>query len=263
MTQHMLSMESDYKSMNNILNNYKAFMEDAARNYEWTEDELARWAESLGNGQQNSASSASSSSNSSANSESASSSSASNSSASASASESSSSESAGASAAPAAPAADDGVNTGAGHNYDAANYQGYVQNHGGNCYSFVNQVLTDQGRGSLEGCWAGSVAYLKGRETISGGQFIVSGGQYPSGDDIKNIFANAQTGDVVQMRWAYQAGSTSPHTAIISSIDENGVTFLHSHISGSNVKNSTYSWDELAKRYSNAGNGGGASIYRF
>ncbi len=65
MIQHMASMESDYKTMNNILNNYKTFMEDAARNYEWTEDELARWAESLGNGQQNS-SGASSSSNTSA-----------------------------------------------------------------------------------------------------------------------------------------------------------------------------------------------------
>ena len=66
MIRHMTSMESDYKTMNNILNNYKTFMEDAARNYEWTEDELARWAESLGNGQQNSASSSSSSSSSSA-----------------------------------------------------------------------------------------------------------------------------------------------------------------------------------------------------
>ena len=52
MTQHMIAMESDYKSMNTILTNYRSFMEDAARNYEWTEEELARWAESLGNGEQ-------------------------------------------------------------------------------------------------------------------------------------------------------------------------------------------------------------------
>ena len=50
MTQHMIAMESNYKSMNTILSNYRNFMEDAARNYEWTEDELARWAESLGEG---------------------------------------------------------------------------------------------------------------------------------------------------------------------------------------------------------------------
>ena len=52
MTQHILAMESDYKSMNTILTNYRNFMEDAARNYNWTENELASWAESLGNGEQ-------------------------------------------------------------------------------------------------------------------------------------------------------------------------------------------------------------------
>ena len=57
MTQHMIAMQSDYKSMNGILSNYKSFMEDAARNYEWTEDELARWAEALGNGDQSSSAS--------------------------------------------------------------------------------------------------------------------------------------------------------------------------------------------------------------
>lgn len=49
MTQHMLAMDKDYKAMNNILTGYKEFLEYSANNYEWTEYELSRWAQSLGN----------------------------------------------------------------------------------------------------------------------------------------------------------------------------------------------------------------------
>lgn len=48
MVQHMLAMESEYTTMNEILNGYKSFVEDSARSYDWTEDEMARWAEVLG-----------------------------------------------------------------------------------------------------------------------------------------------------------------------------------------------------------------------
>ena len=48
MTQHMLAMDNDYKNMNGILDGYKEFLEDSAHNYEWTEDQLAKWAEALG-----------------------------------------------------------------------------------------------------------------------------------------------------------------------------------------------------------------------
>ena len=47
MTQHMIAMESDYKAMNAILSQYKTFMEDTAHNYEWTDEEGARWAQAL------------------------------------------------------------------------------------------------------------------------------------------------------------------------------------------------------------------------
>ncbi|MBR1418039.1 MAG: hypothetical protein IJ576_03635 [Synergistaceae bacterium] len=47
MTEHMLAMDGDYNSMNEILNAYKAFMEDTANNYEWTDEEMSRWAEAL------------------------------------------------------------------------------------------------------------------------------------------------------------------------------------------------------------------------
>ena len=48
MVQHMLAMESEYTTMNEILNGYKSFVEDSARSYDWTEDEMTRWAEVLG-----------------------------------------------------------------------------------------------------------------------------------------------------------------------------------------------------------------------
>ena len=48
MTQTMLAMDKDYKSMNGILTGYKDFLEDSAHNYEWTEAELTKWAEALG-----------------------------------------------------------------------------------------------------------------------------------------------------------------------------------------------------------------------
>ena len=47
MTQHMLAMDPEYKNMNGILNNYKNFLEDAAQKYEWTEEELTKFAQSL------------------------------------------------------------------------------------------------------------------------------------------------------------------------------------------------------------------------
>ena len=48
MTQHMLGMEKEYQTMNTMLSNYKSFLEDAAHNYEWKEEELARMIESIG-----------------------------------------------------------------------------------------------------------------------------------------------------------------------------------------------------------------------
>lgn len=50
MTEKMIAMEEVYQNMNMILNGYKEFLEDAARNYEWTDQEAARWTRSLSNG---------------------------------------------------------------------------------------------------------------------------------------------------------------------------------------------------------------------
>ncbi|MBR0316832.1 MAG: hypothetical protein IJQ99_08195 [Synergistaceae bacterium] len=49
MTQHMLAMDKEYTTMNSILKGYADFIENTARNYEWTDEELARWAESIAN----------------------------------------------------------------------------------------------------------------------------------------------------------------------------------------------------------------------
>ena len=50
MTEKIIAMESDYQEMNMTLTRYMEFLEDAARNMEWTDEESARWAASLGNG---------------------------------------------------------------------------------------------------------------------------------------------------------------------------------------------------------------------
>lgn len=50
MVEKMIAMESSYQEINVILNGYKEFLEDAARNMEWTDGEAARWASSMGVG---------------------------------------------------------------------------------------------------------------------------------------------------------------------------------------------------------------------
>ena len=48
MVEKMIAMESHYQDINMTLTNYKEFLEDAAQNMEWTDEESARWAASLG-----------------------------------------------------------------------------------------------------------------------------------------------------------------------------------------------------------------------
>jgi murein DD-endopeptidase MepM/ murein hydrolase activator NlpD len=48
MTEHMLAMESKYKSMNENITQYGKFLEHAANSYEWNDKELAKWATALG-----------------------------------------------------------------------------------------------------------------------------------------------------------------------------------------------------------------------
>lgn len=48
MVEKMIAMESHYQDINMTLTGYKEFLEDAAQNMEWTDEESARWAASLG-----------------------------------------------------------------------------------------------------------------------------------------------------------------------------------------------------------------------
>lgn len=48
MTENMIAMEDIYQDMNDNLNGYKLFLEETASNYEWTDEEAARWLISLG-----------------------------------------------------------------------------------------------------------------------------------------------------------------------------------------------------------------------
>lgn len=48
MTEKMIAMEDVYQGINAKLNDYKNFLSDAAKNYEWNDSEAARWTQSLG-----------------------------------------------------------------------------------------------------------------------------------------------------------------------------------------------------------------------
>lgn len=138
--------------------------------------------------------------------------------------------------------------------------------YGTNCYCFVNWILEYEGRGSLSGfCYE---AYLNGLGDRQVAQYLNANnnGRGPSEATVRSAFSQAQAGDVVQMRWSYYSGNSSVHTAMVNGFDDNGVYFFQSHVSGYGVKaikNSYYSYTELARRYTNPGTRGGFTIYRF
>ena len=137
--------------------------------------------------------------------------------------------------------------------------------YGTNCFGFVKYVIESENRGSI------STYHNYGRELLSysGGTYVAQDLNSPSTDDVRNAFSKATPGDVVQMRWGYYAGynNSTNHTAIINGFEGDGVYFFQSHVSGNGVKkikNSYYSYAELARRYSNPGaNYGGFTIYHF
>ena len=47
MTEKMIAMEEVYQGINATLNNYKDFLSNAAKNYDWNDSEAARWTNSL------------------------------------------------------------------------------------------------------------------------------------------------------------------------------------------------------------------------
>lgn len=138
--------------------------------------------------------------------------------------------------------------------------------YGTNCYCFVNWILEYEGRGSLSGfCYE---AYLNGLDDHKVAQYLNAnnGNRGPSESTVRAAFSQAQAGDVVQMRWSYYSGSSSVHTAMINGFEDDGVYFFQSHVSGYGVKaikNSYYTYAELARRYTNPGTRGGFTIYSF
>ena len=138
--------------------------------------------------------------------------------------------------------------------------------YGTNCYCFVNWVLEDEGRGSLSGfCYE---AYLNGLDDQKVAQYLnaSNGNRGPSEATVRSGFTKAKAGDVVQMRWSYYSGGSSVHTALINGFDDNGVYFFQSHVSGYGIKaikNSYYSYADLAQRFTNPGTRGGFTIYEF
>ncbi|MBR0035854.1 MAG: hypothetical protein IJP54_09275 [Synergistaceae bacterium] len=47
MTEKMIAMEETYQGINAKLNEYKDFLSEVAKNYEWNDSEATRWFQSL------------------------------------------------------------------------------------------------------------------------------------------------------------------------------------------------------------------------
>ena len=147
--------------------------------------------------------------------------------------------------------------------------------YGGNCIYFVRHVCLSEDRGELPKYNGGAHRELNGLTPIEGGQWLndVHGDERvnrgPTSAEVKAVFANAQSGDVVQMHWGGSSRNTQ-HTALINDIDENGVTFFQSHVEkdsknicGFKCSSNYYDWNTLSSRYSYSATNGGLSIYSF
>lgn len=155
--------------------------------------------------------------------------------------------------------------------YNADNYKTYTYTrYGGNCFLFVDQVLRNEGRGSITYVSYERCEFL----TQTGGKLIA---RHLNSDhngkitesEVRAIFAQARVGDVLQMYWKWSR--YSPHTAVISEIGSDYVEFLEANNPSGKIANHKYSfgtsakgnYGALAKLYNNAGRSGGISLYRF
>ena len=145
--------------------------------------------------------------------------------------------------------------------YNASEWKKYEASLGGNCYLFAKQVLLDEQRPSIGGLFTGG-ATIRGLTPIEDGQVIIGVNRTSiSPDDVKGIFEHANVGYVVQMYWRW-GNVYTPHTAIVSALDDNGVEFLQANYSSGKITNNYLTWSKLADAYNRAGNKGGASVYQ-
>lgn len=219
MLQYLLGIKKKIDEMTNKINEYREFIGNAADQYEWKDNQIARWHD--------------------------------------------------------AGLHIPGWNPDTGKytekQYDEADYQHYVNDTyttekgtyklSYNCWGFVDRVLQHEGRPYISGRYTGG-ATIRGFDQyqIDGGQYIIgtTSPSRPTADDIQAIFQNAEVGDVVQMLW----NSRVAHTALVADINQDGVYFLEANNPGGKILVQYYTWSDLANRYSNAGDGGGATIYR-
>ena len=159
--------------------------------------------------------------------------------------------------------------------YNAANYQNYGYKY--NCFMFVRQVLLNERAQDSSVGYFNSYTndYLHFYSYVGGSlvaEHINKNSGTPSQAQIKAAFQKAQVGDVVQMYWKWGTRSATQHTALIADIGNDYVEFLESNNPSGQITNHYYSyggsssksvWGNLQTLYSNPGNKGGFSIYRF
>jgi hypothetical protein len=120
----------------------------------------------------------------------------------------------------------------------------------GNCKEFARKVIQDTYGIGLPST-AGSNYELR---ALSGsldqtGQVVYQGEAFTA-DYVKNqLFGSAKNGDVVQMSWT-NGGYTGQHTAVIAGFSENGVLFLEANAPSNTIGIHEYSYEKLAQAYS-------------
>jgi len=86
-------------------------------------------------------------------------------------------------------------------------------------------------------------------------------------DAVKNALIDCQEGDILQVgRYTSKtATATSPHTMVVESVNNKGITVIHGNYGGK-VARTTYTWASFKKSYLNNPNnkaGVGVSVYRY
>jgi cell wall-associated NlpC family hydrolase len=225
LTQRLLDMKKKHDALYEKVSQYSEKVNYAADNYDWSDQEIAGWAEQLGVGAATLAG--------------------------------------GAAAGGAISGGETFAERGDGRIQNDPNYyknkyndQMYYDNYykenrylKSNCKEFARRVIQDTYGINLPST-AGSNYELGASGALNQMGQVVYQGEAFTADYIKNqLFGNAKNGDVVQMSWT-NGGYTGQHTAVIAGFTENGVLFLQANAPANTIGIREYSYEELATAYS-------------
>ena len=157
--------------------------------------------------------------------------------------------------------------------YDNIGLNLYGGTFGNNCLSLAILVVRNENNVFFKGyekydnrILATSSDWMYGVGPLSGKYgndiYIIIGeyhgdGNYITADDVREAFANARVGDVIQMVVSRQ------HTAVISEKNDDGFEVLQSNWPNGTINNMSFTYEEFAQQCRYGGSAGGFTIYRF